>query len=109
VVKDALTDSSVFAYLAARFILALPPMAWFYGAALRKLSASDFRAGVRIGILMFGGYAFQTAGIAVTTPSKAAFITGFRRGPAHLPPSQVSTTLPFHARELPISIEAICW
>jgi drug/metabolite transporter (DMT)-like permease len=77
VVKDALTDSSVFAYLAARFILALPPMAWFYGAALRKLSASDFRAGVRIGILMFGGYAFQTAGIAVTTPSKAAFITGF--------------------------------
>ena len=77
VVKDALTDSSVFAYLAARFILALPPMAWFYGAPLRKLSASDFRAGVRIGILMFGGYAFQTAGIAVTTPSKAAFITGF--------------------------------
>jgi drug/metabolite transporter (DMT)-like permease len=77
VVKDALADSSVFAYMAARFILALPPMAWFYGAALRKLSASDFRAGVRIGILMFGGYAFQTAGIAKTTPSKAAFITGF--------------------------------
>jgi drug/metabolite transporter (DMT)-like permease len=77
VVKDALTDSSVFAYLAARFTLALPPMAWFYGAALRKLSASDLWAGVRIGILMFGGYAFQTAGIAVTTPSKAAFITGF--------------------------------
>jgi drug/metabolite transporter (DMT)-like permease len=32
---------------------------------------------VRIGILMFGGYAFQTAGLAETTPSKAAFITGF--------------------------------
>jgi drug/metabolite transporter (DMT)-like permease len=77
VVKDALTDSSVFAYMAARFILALPPMAWFYRADLRKLSASDFWAGVRIGILMFGGYAFQTAGIAETTPSKAAFITGF--------------------------------
>lgn len=77
VVKDALTDSSVFAYMAARFVLALPPMAWFYRADLRKLSASDFWAGVRIGILMFGGYAFQTAGIAETTPSKAAFITGF--------------------------------
>jgi drug/metabolite transporter (DMT)-like permease len=77
VVKDALTDSSVFAYMAVRFILALPPMAWFYRADLRKLSASDFWAGVRIGILMFGGYAFQTAGIAETTPSKAAFITGF--------------------------------
>ncbi len=77
VVKDALTDSSVFAYLAARFTLAIPPMAWFYRADLRKLSASDFWAGVRIGILMFGGYAFQTVGIAETTASKAAFITGF--------------------------------
>jgi drug/metabolite transporter (DMT)-like permease len=77
VVKDALADSSVFAYLAARFALAAVPMAWFYRADLRKLSAPDFWAGVRIGILMFGGYAFQTAGIATTTPSKAAFITGF--------------------------------
>ena len=77
VVKDALTDSSVFAYLAARFTLAILPLAWFYRADLPKLSAADFWAGVRIGILMFGGYAFQTAGIAETTASKAAFITGF--------------------------------
>jgi len=77
VVKDALTDSSVFAYLAARFTLAIPPLVWFYRADLHKLSAADFWAGVRIGILMFGGYAFQTAGLAETTPSKAAFITGF--------------------------------
>jgi drug/metabolite transporter (DMT)-like permease len=77
VVKDALTDSSVFAYLAARFTLAIPPLMWFYRADLHKLSAADFWAGVRIGILMFGGYAFQTAGLAETTPSKAAFITGF--------------------------------
>jgi drug/metabolite transporter (DMT)-like permease len=58
VVKDALTDSSVFAYLAARFTLAILPLAWFYRADLPKLSAADFWAGVRIGILMFGGYAF---------------------------------------------------
>jgi len=77
VVKDALADASVFAYLAARFTLAALPMAWFYRADLRKLSAADYWAGVRIGILMFGGYAFQTAGIAETTASKAAFITGF--------------------------------
>jgi drug/metabolite transporter (DMT)-like permease len=31
---------------------------------------------VQIGLFMFAGYAFQTAGIARTTPSKAAFITG---------------------------------
>ena len=30
-----------------------------------------------MGCCMFGGYAFQTAGLALTTPSKAAFITGF--------------------------------
>ena len=77
VVKDALVDSSAFAYLAARFTLGALPMAWFYRADLRKLSPAEFWAGVRIGVLMFGGYAFQTAGIAETTPSKAAFITGF--------------------------------
>jgi drug/metabolite transporter (DMT)-like permease len=77
IVKDALADSSVFAYLAARFTLGALPMAWYYREDLRKLTAADFWAGVRIGILMFGGYAFQTAGMAETTPSKAAFITGF--------------------------------
>jgi len=77
VVKDALADSSVFAYLAARFTLAAVPLAWFYRSDLRKLSRRECWAGVWIGILMFGGYAFQTAGIAKTTPSKAAFITGF--------------------------------
>jgi len=76
VVKDALTDSSVFAYLAARFTLAIPPLVWFYRADLHKLSAADFWAGVRIGILMFGGYAFQTAGLKLTSPSKSAFLTG---------------------------------
>jgi drug/metabolite transporter (DMT)-like permease len=77
VVKDALADASVFAYLAARFTLAALPLAWFYRADLRRLPAADYWAGARIGILMFGGYAFQTAGIAETTASKAAFITGF--------------------------------
>jgi drug/metabolite transporter (DMT)-like permease len=77
VVKDALVDSSVFAYLAARFGLAAVLLIPIYLADLRKMSRPEFRAGTQIGIVMFGGYAFQTAGIAYTTPSKAAFITGF--------------------------------
>ena len=77
VVKAALADASVFAFMAARFTLAALPMAWIYRADIRKLSGAEFWAGVRIGIFMFSGYAFQTAGIAETTPSKAAFITGF--------------------------------
>ena len=77
VVKDTLADISVFAYLAARFGLGALPLMWIYRADLRKLSLPEMRAGLVLGIFMFGGYAFQTAGIARTTPSKAAFITGF--------------------------------
>src|SRR5690242_10836246 len=48
-----------------------------YGRELRAAGVSGLRAGAIIGCCMFGGYAFQTAGLALTTPSKAAFITGF--------------------------------
>jgi drug/metabolite transporter (DMT)-like permease len=76
VVKDALADISVFAYLAARFTLGALPMIWIYREDLRKLTRDEAWAGTQVGLFMFGGYAFQTAGIARTTPSKAAFITG---------------------------------
>jgi drug/metabolite transporter (DMT)-like permease len=76
VVKDALADISVFGYLAARFILGVLPMIWIYRDDLRNLTRDEMWAGIHVGLFMFGGYAFQTAGIARTTPSKAAFITG---------------------------------
>jgi drug/metabolite transporter (DMT)-like permease len=76
VVKNTLDDISVFAYLAARFTLGALPMVWIYRSDLRKLSRKELWGGLQVGAIMFGGYAFQTAGIARTTPSKAAFITG---------------------------------
>lgn len=76
VVKDALADISVFAYMAARFVLGALPLIWFYREDLRKLTRDEAWAGIQVGLFMFGGYSFQTAGIARTTPSKAAFITG---------------------------------
>ena len=76
VVKDALSDISVFAYLAARFLLGAVPLLWIYRQDLRKISPAEAGAGAQLGLIMFGGYAFQTEGIALTTPSKAAFITG---------------------------------
>lgn len=76
VVKDALADISVFAYLAARFLLGALPLVWLYRKDLRKMSLEETWAGTQVGLFMFGGYAVQTAGIARTTPSKAAFITG---------------------------------
>jgi drug/metabolite transporter (DMT)-like permease len=76
VVKNALADISVFAYLSARFMLGALPMIWIYRDDLRNLTRDEAWAGIQVGLFMATGYAFQTAGIARTTPSKAAFITG---------------------------------
>jgi drug/metabolite transporter (DMT)-like permease len=76
-VKDALADASVFVFLALRFALATFVLILIYGRELRRVGAKGWRAGAIIGCCMFGGYAFQTAGLRLTTPSKAAFITGF--------------------------------
>jgi len=76
VIKDALADISVIAYLALRFGLAAIVMGAIYWRALRKLTLPTVSAGAQIGVFMFGGYVFQIAGLKYTTPSKAAFITG---------------------------------
>ena len=76
-VKDALANASVFVFLALRFLLATVVLLLMYGRELGKAGVSGLRAGAVIGCCMFGGYAFQTAGLELTTPSKAAFVTGF--------------------------------
>lgn len=75
-VKDALADASVFAYLAVRFALAAAVMGLLFWRSIAGLDRHTLWAGVQIGFFMFCGYAFQTAGLGLTTPSKAAFITG---------------------------------
>jgi drug/metabolite transporter (DMT)-like permease len=76
VIKNALTDISVIAYMAIRFGLAAIVMAVIYWRAVRGLTSRAIWAGAQIGFFMFGGYVFQIAGLKFTTPSKAAFITG---------------------------------
>jgi drug/metabolite transporter (DMT)-like permease len=75
-VKNALADSSVFGFLAVRFVFAAIVLAALFRRSLKEVTAADIRAGVFLGLIMFGGYAFQTLGLLSTTPSKAAFITG---------------------------------
>ncbi|MGH9717832.1 MAG: DMT family transporter [Candidatus Acidiferrales bacterium] len=75
-VKDALADISVFAFLAVRFALAAAVMAVIFWRYIRKMNARTVWSGVQIGFCMFGGYVFQTTGLKYTTPAKAAFITG---------------------------------
>jgi drug/metabolite transporter (DMT)-like permease len=76
VVKDALADVSVAVYLAVRFALSAFVLGLLFWRSLRTLNRRTLGAGVRIGLVLLGGYAFQTTGLKFTTPSKAAFITG---------------------------------
>ncbi len=77
IVQDALADASVFVFLALRFLIATAVLAAIYGRELRRIGVAGVRAGAVIGCCMFAGYAFQTVGLRLTTPSKAAFITTF--------------------------------
>jgi drug/metabolite transporter (DMT)-like permease len=76
VVKNSLDRSSVFVFLAVRFSLAGLCMAVFRPGVLRRLRSEEIFAGIRLGFFMFGGYAFQTAGLRYTTASNSGFITG---------------------------------
>ncbi|MGB6668387.1 MAG: DMT family transporter [Candidatus Acidiferrum sp.] len=76
VVKDSLGYSSVFIFLAARFTLAALLMAAFRPHVFRTLKSEELIAGAALGFFMFGGYAFQTAGLQYTTPAKSGFVTG---------------------------------
>jgi drug/metabolite transporter (DMT)-like permease len=77
VIKEALSDVSVFVFLSLRFVLATALLAIIVGRELPTLGVRAWRAGAALGGLMFGGYAFQTVGLTMTTASKSAFITGF--------------------------------
>jgi len=76
VVQNALADLPVFHLLAYRFALGALLLAPLFvqrrPADLRPL----LRDGVLIGLVLFAGYAFQTAGLLWTTPSRSAFLTG---------------------------------
>jgi drug/metabolite transporter (DMT)-like permease len=76
VVKNALDHASVFIFLAVRFTLAALLMAAFRPRVFRNLKREELLAGAALGLFMFGGYAFQTAGLQYTTPAKSAFVTG---------------------------------
>jgi len=76
VVKSSLDYSSVFVFLAARFTLAALLMAAFRPHVFRTLKREELLAGAALGFFMFGGYAFQTAGLQYTTPAKSGFVTG---------------------------------
>jgi drug/metabolite transporter (DMT)-like permease len=76
VIKDALADISPLLFNLIRMALASLCLAAFYWKQLRQLTRESLLGGAIAGFLLAMGYQFQTAGLALTTPSKSAFITG---------------------------------
>src|SRR5690349_15772707 len=76
VVKSSLDHCSLFLFLALRFTLAGIVMALWRPHVFRSLAREEIFAGLRLGFFMFGGYAFQTAGLQYTTASNSGFVTG---------------------------------
>jgi len=75
-VKGALADATPAAFNLARMTLAFAVLAAGYHGAWRNIRRTHLAAGALVGLFLALGYQFQTTGLARTTPSKSAFITG---------------------------------
>ncbi len=75
-VKDALNDISPLLFNLIRMALATLCLAVVYRKHLRRLTREVLVGGAIAGFFLAVGYQFQTAGLALTTPSKSAFLTG---------------------------------
>ena len=76
IVKGALKDISTFLFLALRFSMATVVLAFWLRARLFRRGPAAWAGGALCGVLLFLGYALQTAGLRWTTASNSAFITG---------------------------------
>src|SRR5690606_38529249 len=70
VIKEALVTIPVPLLLAVRFTLAALLLSWV------RFDRRALGPALLLGLFSFGGFASQTIGLAFTTASKAAFITG---------------------------------
>jgi drug/metabolite transporter (DMT)-like permease len=73
VIKAALTGISPMLFVAARFAIAALVLVPLYR---RRLKRSAIPGGLLVGALLFAAFVLQTEGLALTTPSKSAFLTG---------------------------------
>ncbi len=75
-VKSALADATPAAFNLVRMTLAFLLLAVAYHRSWRGIRRGHLAAGALVGFFLAVGYQFQTTGLARTTPSKSAFITG---------------------------------
>ena len=74
--KAALRDASPLALNGVRLGLAAVLLAIYYREDIARLTRPAFLMGCSVGVFLFLGYAFQSTGLTMTTPSKSAFLTG---------------------------------
>ncbi len=74
-VKSALDDASVLAFLAVRFGFAALVLAAIYRRNLSAAGRGAWAGGAAAGLCLLAGYYLQTAGLLYTTPAKSAFLT----------------------------------
>lgn len=75
-VKLAVAAYPVWAFLGWRFSIAAVAAVLLMPGSLRMMDAKTVLAGLLAGVFLTAGYAFQTWGLTLTSPSKAALITG---------------------------------
>ena len=75
-IKGALAHATPAAFNLARMTLAFAVMAVGYHRYWRGIRRRQILSGALVGLCLGIGYQFQTLGLARTTPSKSAFITG---------------------------------
>ncbi|HET7105016.1 MAG TPA: DMT family transporter [Terracidiphilus sp.] len=75
-IKEALADATPAAFNLIRMMLAFALLAVAYHKSWRGIRLHHLAAGMLVGFFLASGYQFQTIGLARTTPSKSAFITG---------------------------------
>lgn len=75
-IKGALAEATPAAFNLLRMSLAFALLAVAYHRSWRGVTRAQLVAGALVGLCLAAGYQFQTIGLARTTPSKSAFITG---------------------------------
>lgn len=75
-VKRALQDCTPLLFNQLRMLLAFAVLAVVHLREWRRMNRHALITGAVAGFFLAAGYEFQTAGLALTTPSKSAFLTG---------------------------------
>lgn len=75
-VKEAVAAYPPWSFMGLRFVVATASFLILFPSTLRRFTPGLVRVGLIAGLLMTAGYVFQTLGLARTSASKAAFITG---------------------------------